>query len=64
MTSLFSFIWYVFQSLVSFLGTTFVIGDLGFTVGTVIIVFFVLGIVITYLIPGVSSASSTVRYHK
>lgn len=63
MTALFQFIWYVFESLVNFL-VAFVISDLGFSVASVILVFFVLDIVITYLVPGVSNVSSFIRNRK
>lgn len=63
MSALFDFIWYVFESFVNFLAT-FVISDLGFSLGSVILVFFVLGIVITFLVPGVSNVSSSVRNRK
>lgn len=63
MSSIFTLLFYVYENFVSFL-FNFIFGDLGFSYGFAVLGFFILSLLISYLIPGVSSHVSTIRSNR
>lgn len=60
---LFDFVLGLFTRYVSFL-FNFILGDIGFSYGFAVLGFFILSLLITYLIPGVSSHVQTISNNR